>query len=218
MALIEGRVGPGNALDGSKEPPRLTKGLATVVRDVLDDDGARGDVFFASVAVGGVDHAASFTTTAPFALYNPEGSGVDLEIIGFSWGYVLGTLGAGFLGLGRYFQDSLKVIPSGTLCVARGSTRFSDPAGGSGDGMRGVPLETVTLTAGTVLVTPLMDIAPKLATTATNVAPSLLMLPPGLKFVVPPRGAAVLAGVCGAAGTTPRVTLGAFWREIKRAA
>lgn len=214
---LEGEVYDGGIrVEGSPTEMTFSRNKAARVIDELADAAKRGEVFFASVAVAGVDHAASFTTTAPFAVYNPEGSGVELELIAVSMGYVSGTLGAGFLGLGRYCQDSLKVIPSGTLCVARGSNRLSDPAGGSGDGMKAVPLETVTLTAGTVLVTPVCDIAPKLATTAGGPTPSIFVLP--FPIVVPERVAAVLAGVCGAAGTTPRVTLGAFWRERKKAA
>lgn len=214
MALLEGEVYDGGLkAPGSSVVASLTRNKSLRFSDEMIEAAKEGELYWGSVAVGGVDHAASFTTTAPFALYNPEGSGYDLILWAISMGYVSGTLGAGFLGLGRYNEDSLKVKPSGTLCVARGSSRLGDSADSCGVGR---PLETVTLTAGTVLVTPITDIAPKLATTAINSDRGIIALP--FPFVIPERTAAVLSGVCGAAGTSPRVTLGAFWTQRKKIA
>lgn len=205
--LAEGYVGSGLRADGSLQAFSFDKtgGLRT---SPLLDESLRGDIFFGSVAVAGVDHQASFTTTAPFALYNPQGSDVDLVVLGVSYGYVSGTLGAGFLGLGQYVQSATNAAPTGTAIVARGSTKLgiNEP--------KGRALETVTLTAGATLVFPVKDMAPKLATTALETGPSLIVLP--FPIVVPPSVTAVLSGVCGAAGTSPRVTVGMIWREIKR--
>lgn len=205
------RVGPIFAADGNKVIARAGRGGEAIVADELEDAALRGELFYGSVAVGGVDHAASFTTTAPWALYNPDGSDVDLVLLGIAMGYVSGTLGAGFLGIGKYIESATNAAPTGTTCVARGSTRL-----GLTTTMRGVPLETVTLTAGATLIAPVMDIAPKLATTAVDTAPKIVVLP--FRIVIPPRAAAVAAGVAGAAGTTPRVTITGFWKEVKRLA
>mgnify|MGYP001565554492 CR=1 FL=1 len=111
----------------------------------------RGNVFAGATAVGGVDHAATNTTTAPLALYNPVGSNVDLVVIELSMGYISGTLGAGVVIATQYLvgQPS-NAVPTGTAIVATptrlGSTRSV-----------GQPLTTVTLTAaGTVLPTTIL--------------------------------------------------------------
>jgi hypothetical protein len=208
--MSEGRVGPIQAAEGSKEYPRLAKDGSVVVKDQAIDDSLRGEIFYASGAVAGVDHAATLTTTAPAALYNPVGSEVDLEIIAVSMGYVSGTLGAGFLALAKSVESATQAAPTGTEVVARGSTKLS----ATGRGMRAVPLETVTLVAGATLVCPIMDIAPKLATSVVDTAPKIVPL--AVPIIVPPGVAAVLNGICGAAGTSPRVVLGWFWKEHKK--
>ena len=114
----EGVVGPVIRSDGSPGAVRLGRNGEVIVADEFDDAALRGDTFYASVAVGGVDHQASLTTTAPFALNNPPGNDVDLIVLAVTMGYVSGTLGGGFLAAAKYFEDSLKVRPSGTLCVA----------------------------------------------------------------------------------------------------
>jgi len=204
----EGRIGPVQGADGSRALLRLGRRAEAVVSLVSEDDALRGDVFYATVAVAGVDHAASHTTTAPFALSNPIGSGVDCVVHAIAWGYISGTLGAGCLVLGEYnFSNSTNASPSGTACK-KGSMRLG------GDQPKAAPLYTVTLTAGATEMFAVKDIQPKLATSAVEPATTLIPLP--VPVIVPPGRALVLSGVCGAAGTTPRVILGAIWKEIRR--
>lgn len=210
--LVEGRVGPVTGADGSVNQISLDRTGAQRISAAHGEwwEGAsRGNVFYGCTAVAGVDHAASLTTTAPFALYNPAGSDVDLSVLSLSMGYISGTLGSGTVVASAYIESSTNAAPTGTAIVA-GSTRL-----GLGT-PKGKPLTTVTLTAGALIMFPLWDIDAKLASTAVQ----NLALPIDLHgvIIVTPGTALVLAGIAGAAGTTPRVVFGCVWEEIARAA
>lgn len=210
MSLAEAKVGRRRAGQGAQIEVSTDRTGALRMSDGLLEESLEGDeIFSAFVPVAGVDHAASLTTTEPYALVNPIGSGVDLVVVAVGIGYVSGTLGAGFLAAAQYLQStSANAVPTGTACAIT-SNRL-----GSGGASRAKPLYTVTLTAAPTLLFPVLDIAPKLATTAINQDPGIAILP--IKIVVPEGATLVLGGVCGAAGSSPKVTIGAFWREIRR--
>jgi hypothetical protein len=209
MALAEGLVASTRlGTEGTPAHETFDRSWALRTSPALYEEVMNGSMFYASVAVAGVDHAASLTTTAPFALRNPVGSSVDLVVHAVTMGYVSGTLGAGFLAAGQYLESATNATPTGTAVVATGGLKLGLGA------PQGKPLETVTLTAGATLIFPLRDISPKLATSAITAQDGITVLP--VPIVVPPGASLVLSGVCGAAGTSPRVTLGAIWREVRR--
>ena len=205
--ILTANVGPAHKGDCDGVQITVDRTSALRVSPSFYEEAELGEIFYASTPAAGVDHAASLTTTAPFSLYNPVGSPVNCVLLGVTWGYVSGTLGGGFLALGQYIVGTTNAVPTGTAALS-GCTLLgqSNP--------RGVPLYTVTLTAGATLICGLKDIAPKLATTAAETVPSPIWLPP--IFIAAPGTALVLSGVTGAGGTTPLVQLGTIWREIKR--
>ena len=208
--LVEGRVGPVTGADGASGTISLDRSGAQRIAQAHGEwwePACRGNVFYGSTAVAGVDHAASLTTTAPFALYNPRGSDVDLVVLSLSMGYISGTLGSGTIVAASYVEAAVNAAPTGTAIVA-GSTRL-------GLGVpKGRALTTVTLTAGALIMFPLWDIDAKLATTAVQ----NFVCPIDINgaIIVTPGTALVLAGIAGAAGSTPRVVFGAIWEEVAR--
>lgn len=209
--LAEGRVGPSTGTDGSKHELTLDRTGAQRISPAHGEwweAACRGNVYYGSTAVAGVDHAATLTTTAPFALYNPMGSDVDLVVLSVSCGYISGTLGSGTIVAAAYIESSTNAAPTGTAIVA-GSTRL-----GLGT-PKGKPLTTVTLSAGALIMFPLWDIDAKLASTAVQSLNTTIDLH-GV-IIIPPGTALVLNGVAGAAGTAPRQVFGAIWEEIPRA-
>ena len=208
--ILEGKVYGGElSAPGNKAAPALSRELSTRTAPVHGDwyEAARsGHTFIGATAVGGVDHAATNTTTAPFALYNPVGSNVDLVVLELSMGYVSGTIGAGTVIATQYLvgQPS-NAVPTGTAIVATptrlGSTRSV-----------GQPLTTVTLTAAGTVLFPIFDLAPKLATSVVEPLPK--MWRPNGVLIVAPGTALVLTGIAGAAGTSPLVMFGVIWEEV----
>lgn len=166
----------------------------------------RGAVFIGATAVTGVDHAATNTTTAPFALFNPQGSDVDLVVLELSMGYISGTIGAGNVICTQYVVgNAANAPPTGTAIVAtpaRLGTAIS----------KGRPLTTVTLTAAGTVMYPIFDLAPKLATSVVEPLPKVWR--PNGAIIIPPATALVLTGIAGAAGTSPLVMFGVIWEEV----
>ncbi len=210
--LSEGRVGLGIGADGTQREVTLDRTCATRVAPAHGsywEPACRGNVFYGTTAAAGVDHAASLTTTAPFALYNPAGSDVDLVVLQLSMGYISGTMGSGTVVAASYVESATNAAPTGTAIVA-GSTRLGLMT------PKGKALTTVTLVAGALIMFPLWDLSNKLASTALQTT----ALPIDIKgsIIIPPGTALVLSGIAGAAGSTPRVVFGAIWEEITRAA
>lgn len=80
----------------------------------------RGGVYYAHTAATGVAPGTAIGTTAPFALYNPSGSGVNAVILLGAMGYVSGTLGAGFISW-CVNTDKMAALPTGTAIVEVGA-------------------------------------------------------------------------------------------------
>ena len=120
--LTEGRVGVAIGADGSQREISLDRTGAVRTANAHGEwwEGAcRGNTFYGSTAVAGVDHAASLTTTAPFALYNPSGSDVDLVVLALSMGYISGTLGSGTIVAAAYIESSTNAAPTAGRCICR---------------------------------------------------------------------------------------------------
>lgn len=96
----QGRVGPGRYGDGETQPPRLDTTGAAVVGELNGkyyEATRRGQMFIYSTAAAGVLLAGTTTTYFGPMLWNPCGSGRDLQIIRVVVGDVSGTTVRGHL-------------------------------------------------------------------------------------------------------------------------
>jgi hypothetical protein len=164
----------------------------------------RGRVNIASTAVTGVAMGTALSTTPPFALWNPVGSGVVLSILMTTVSYLSGTLSYGVINYGTVVQATEP--SSGTSIVPKNAR--SGRSRGLGRCYTGS-----TQTAATVLMTP-YHFGPELGTTVQQISASgvvcvdgLIMLDPGYVFVMESTSAG--------AGTSPLCIMGCAWEEIE---
>lgn len=168
---------------------------------------ANGRLFHAATAKTGVAPGTDLSTTAGFALHNPYGSGVNLNIRKASVGYISGTLGAGtiFHAINR---TPVNTVPSGTA--------ISEIPGniGSGAVAKGVALTTATVVAPEI-IRPFVSLQASLASTA--VAPWQATEEMDGDIIVSPGCTYILHAVA-AAGTSPLVAYGVTWEEVPEGA
>jgi hypothetical protein len=204
---IMGFVGAKSLSEGTPAPLRLCKlgGLvSTNLCGKYAEATARGMRNVASNVVAGVDHGASLSTTPPFALWNPTGSGKLLLLMRAAMGYVSGTLGAGFIAAALNTAQPSAPTTGSALTVANLNPMFSAGAGKAYTGS--------TITVAGSLIRPLFNMAPILATSAISppfVSENLI----DGSIVVPPGAVFVMQGVA-TAGTTPRVVFSLEWDEV----
>ena len=167
---------------------------------------SRGVLFAACDQGAGVAVTATITTTCIFSLHNPLATQKRLAIKKVSVGYVSGTLGAGSL---------LHAInPVGTTLPTSGTLLAStclDIGNQSGVVAVGV-VRTASTVVAAVAVSVLGSLFPELATTAN--AMQVVTEDLDGMIVLEPGGIYQLVGVMGAAGTTPKVSVGIVWEEI----
>jgi len=114
--------------DGSTVTAIAGKQAETLVSEVHGKwftAGYRGKVFFGSTAVGGTIIPLSTTTAATFVLYNPIGSGVNVELISYDLGLTQLTSVIDDLLLG--FSAVLPLAPTGLTAL----TTYPSLIGGS---------------------------------------------------------------------------------------
>lgn len=206
MALeLVGRVGDAAAQDGSKELIRLGRNLEIITSHLLPrygELGRRGKVFFGMTAVAGVDHGSSIGTTPAIALSNPASSRKVMLLLAVTAGYVSGTLGAGFLA--HCLSASGDTLTSGTAISPVNSRGLSSAA---------ILKTSGTLSAAPTGIRPGLSVGPMLATTA--LAPWLGKDVIDGEIALEPGRIWSYQGVCGAAGTSPRLVYGVSWIEIE---
>lgn len=205
--LMEGRVGPAIAGDGSQQPPRLSNFLASVVQNLSGkylESVLRGNCYVGGTAATGVAPGTSIGTTAAFTLFNPKGSGKALVVLRASVGYISGTLGAGVVHYvanvdpGAAAVTGTAIIPVNCLLSA---------ATGAGK-----PFTTATLPATPTVLRPWFSLSAFLASTA--IQPFILATEDlDGEFTIAP-GSALSFEATAAAGATPLVVYGAMWEEV----
>ena len=201
-----GEVGPQTLSDGVSAPLRLGRSgeaMQSPLHSHFYELAQRGNLFYGSTAASGVAPGTSVGTTAPFALYNPAGSGKNLVVVKASLGYISGTLGAGTV----FWCANNNVVaapPSGTAIAAVPGKIDSQIA------PIGQPLTTATLPASPKIVTPAFNLTALLATTA--VQPYTVQDFPDGSLIVGPGSILSLQAVA-AAGITPLVAFGIAWVE-----
>lgn len=206
--FVYGKVGPAAANDGADMRLRQDKfgGLVTSNMTGFYAEAAyRGIKFMACNAAAGVDHGASLTTTPPLFLWNPQNSGKNLAVMRVGMYYVSGTLGAGFVAAA--FNKAQPSAPTTGTELTPLCANTSLPAG------VGRVFTGSTITAAGTLVRGLFNVAPVLATSATGQPSSAECALDGSIVLAPGTGLAV-QGICGAAGSTPKVVFAIEWDEL----
>jgi hypothetical protein len=204
--VAEYKVGPQVASDGSQVVGRADKTGAPVfaqVNGAYTESGARSTLMVASTAIAGVAPGTTLSTTPPFVLWNPPGSGKKLSVLKAMLGYVSGTLGGGSILLGAVLSQ-VTVPTTGTeltpVCSDLGMPR------GVGRVFQGSTLVSVPQ-----ILYPAWSIGAWVGTTASPPVDSIDVVDGSI--IVEPGTAVCLQGLAGA-GTTPLVLLAMKWAEI----
>jgi hypothetical protein len=204
---LEGRVGPQPAADGAAQKVRLGRTGCVSVGSAHGDyyeASSRGNVFSGNTAAAGVAPGTAFSTTPPWALWNPTSSGKTLNLLLVSLGYVSGTLGAGTISFGLVAGQALAPT-GGTELVPQ--CNLLNNSRGSGRVFQGS-----TLAATPTLLRPFCSMGPALATTAAF--PFMVKDLLDGEFSVPPGSVFVVQGSALGAGTSPLVLFGGTWEEV----
>ena len=159
-------------------------------------------VFHAETAQTGVAPGTAHGTTAPFTLYTPIGSGVDLVVLEAQMGYVSGTLGAGVVS---YVAN---IDPTAAAVTGTAITKVNGRLGGAAG--QGRAFTTATLPAAPTAVRPFCSLGASLASTAVQPWPIKDVVDGAI--IIPP-GCALSLESTAAAGTSPLVLFGMTWYE-----
>lgn len=205
---VYGRVGPGYATDGNSAEPRLTKDLGVVVQHLHSsyfEAVTRGQIFTASTGVAGVAPGTALSTTPPFTLYNPLGSGVNLVIVSASLGYISGTLGAGTV-VYAVNNNIAQAAPTGGTTLTAINGLIGNASASKAKVFQGSTLATTP--------TILRDafILPAFAGAAAAPSPPVRDIVDGAMVVMP--GAALSLQAIAAAGTSPLALFSMTWEEV----
>jgi len=202
-----GKVGP---------QARLADGAE--VQQILSNDGSQiftaghgayaeavmqGRVMIASCAVTGVAMGEALSTTPPFALWNPIGSRVLINILLTSVSYLSGTLSYGVINYGTVIQAT---EPAGGTAITPKNARVALSYG------QGRCYTGATQTAATVLITP-YSFGPQAVATALGITASGVVDVKGL-VGIDPGYVFVMESTSAGAGSTPLCIMGVAWEEI----
>lgn len=204
-------VGPVLGADGTTPATgrqgKTGESIVAIAHGKYYEPASRGVLFAAGDQGVGIAVTATLTTTATFSLHNPVGSLKRISIKKISVAYFSGTLGAGAFYHG-YNPVGTTLPSSGTTLTARNLNIGNQ----SGAAAVGVALSASTVVAGTVLY-PFASLFPVLATSAVS-GPWRCVEDVDGAIVLEPGAVYQLLGVFGAAGSTPKVSVGAVWEEI----
>ena len=210
---MKGRVGPVTLPDGSIREVSLDRSSAqrtSCAHGRWYEAASRGNVFMGSTVAAGINPGATLNGTTAFVLHNPTGSDVDLVVMAASIGYISGTHAAGTLVAAKYVESAANAAPVTVTDVVPQSTKL-----GLGKSKARVQSAS-TLTAAPLIMFQLFDFGAKLATTALQNAP-FVVLPYGV-FIVTPGTAFCMSGITAAEAGAPVIVIGCLWEEITRAA
>lgn len=206
MSIQGGRIGSFFNSLGNTSPMRSGHNGELIVgtnKGRYAEAAERGELFVASTAVAGVAPGTALSTTPPFAIHNPVGSGVLVSILEIAVGYVSGTLGAGSI---VHAENPQATVPSGGTALTANGLKLGVAAGTAtvhqGSTLSGTP--TILRPTGIVL-------GASLASTAG--LPVVVKEDVGGGILIPAGQAWCLSGVA-AAGTSPLVMFSAVWQEI----
>lgn len=213
---VEYKVGTQAIADGAMVPPTIGHQGQTQV----DDTHARyyhmayrttlgeANAFCSCTGTAGVAPGTVLSTTPPFALWNPAGSGKNLYILRTSLGYVSGTLGLGQLWYGFVVAQNTKPTTGTVLTVT--STCIGVQGVGVGQAFQG---STLVATPSVLRPSP-FNWGPYAGGTATLQLNAAWSDEIGGNIMVTPGSCFVMQAVAGA-GTTPLMVFGCEWGEEK---
>jgi len=196
-------VGGDGANPGKVRTDKTSAAVVSQAHARMHEATSRGKVFGASNGTAGVAPGTVLSTTPPFALFNPLGSGVILSVLKVRIAYVSGTLGSGDLVYA--FVPNQTAAPTGGTVLGVNDTRLTGTVG-SGKAYQGS-----TLAATPTLLLPAATLTPVLATSVVSAAVIAKDDIDG-EIEVSPGTVLVLQAVA-AAGTTPLVMFGVTWEE-----
>lgn len=203
---IPGADGTSNAVAAGGRQGKTGEAVVTSVFGKWYESASRGVLFGACDQGSGVTVQTSITTTAPYVLYNPAGSGKRLHLCHVSIAYFSGTMTAGAFYHG-YLPPGSTVPSSGTsitpVCFDIGNQ--------SGVAAVGVFRTGATVAAATALEAILSGF-PETASTANGFQTAIIDVDGAI--VLEPGAQWQLIGVFGGAGSSPKITGGATWIEV----
>lgn len=169
----------------------------------LYNSAVSGATFSATTAATGVAPGTAIGTTAPFTLYNPVGSGVNLVVRKASMAYVSGTLGTG----NTVFVAN--VNPAAAAVTGTAITPVNHKLAGAASLARA--FTTATLPAAPTQLRPFCTLTPILATSVT--VPYKVDEDIDGEIVIT-QGCALSFESTAAAGTSPLVIFSMTWKEV----
>lgn len=213
--IVEYRVGVQSLTEGDQVPPRMGHQGDMVISAGHPDyyemayRTTLGELnsFMVATPAAGVAPGTALSTTPPFALWNPPGSGRNLIILRTRIGYVSGTLGAGQIWYSKI--DLQSSAPTGGTTLAPRTSVVGNASSGVGQAFQGATLVAVP----TQLVPSPYNFG---AYVGTAVAINEIAFDDvkGQIFVQP--GGVFCMSEIGAAGTAPLVLFGCDWMEEKQ--
>ncbi len=197
----------------------LVKAVGSIGQNTYDESGGcriaqahapyedavrRLNVYTASTAAAGVAPGTSIGTTAAYALQNPKGSAMRLNLMAAFMGYLSGTLSAGMVVLVGHLSQS------GAAVTGTAITPVCCSVGNNKTGV-GLAYTTATVVTGGSLLYPVWNLDAELASSV--VGSRLCMVELGGITSIEPGAAVSLQGIA-AAGTSPLVVFGMIWEEV----
>lgn len=206
MAAGEGRVGYKKAVNGVTDTIRLATDTAQMVSAAHHanvEAALTQKAMLACTGASGVAPGTALSTTPPFTLYNPQGSGVYLAVVKILLGYISGTLGKGSLVLAGNPSLS-QAAPTGGTALTVQNALLGYTAG------KGLAYQGATLAATPTLLLPVFTLGAWVGS-----ADTVLLLESLLNgsVVLAPGTSLSLQGIA-AAGSSPLVLLGMLWEEV----
>ena len=212
MAIVYGTAGPlptASVATGS-QPVGLGKQTDLWVSETHGKwytQAVNGNVFHGSTLVAGTIIPISTATAATFVLYNPLGSGVNLELIAYELGISVVTVIASPIGLG--FSSSV----GGSVAVPTSVTTLTPRNGllGAGKSPQAQLYSVATVVATTYFKT-LFNFTATNATAGNSLGPALYHYDFDGSLILPPG---TLVQTCGlVAPSTSASTQGFVWAEV----
>lgn len=201
--VVGGLQPPTGGMDGAEVPARMGRMSEIIMapyKGAYAEQCARGNVWFASAAAVTVPVIAA-TLVSVFTVYNPPGSGKNLELIDFVAPLVLATSVVD--GIGLYYSTAAQTA-LGTF-TTKGTPQCGLLGGG---GSPAGQFYSAYTHSGTPLLACLMG-GWGAVTDANSDGPVFNF---NGKVIIPP-GIAASVAMTTAAGTTSGITLGVSWAE-----
>lgn len=201
------RVGPVPTADSLTMTPRADRTGATVViptGGINRERVRRGNCYYACDQAAGVAPGTALGTTAALTVYNPQNSGVLVSVHKVYAQYFSGTLGTGNLYHCVNTSATQTAPSSGTLLA-------NTPALAGQNNASVAAVRTGATVVQPVAIAPFAYLPPELATTVTAIQQDFEVMDDGIQLL---PGTSYQLQAVAATGTSPKITVAAFWEEI----